>query len=306
MEGLKTSEVAARLTKFGYNELPSSKPKSIWLIGVDVMKEPMFLLLIGCAVLYMIVGDYREGIIMLCSISIIIFITFYQYQKTEKALDALKKLASPKALVLRDGVEIKISSRELVPDDILILNEGDRISADAVLIDSLNLTVNESMLTGESIAVSKFVSKEGSELTGLITADIALKGKMSSIEQERYEDFDARGQLILQEFIYDDDSLDYSTEIQAAYFNFSPQFLDLSQFKAKIGRSDIQLNGKIDNYLAYFLKDSLLTGNFNMNSTLLDLNEFMDDTESSTTETVVVDSTSSEPLPTNTCSAVTP
>lgn len=184
MEGLKTSEVAARLNKFGYNELPSSKPKSIWLIGVDVMKEPMFLLLIGCAVLYMIVGDYREGIIMLSSISIIIFITFYQYQKTEKALDALKKLASPKALVIRDGVEIKISSRELVPDDILILNEGDRISADAVLIDSLNLTVNESMLTGESIAVSKVVSKGGSESTGLVFSGTLIeqgKGKAKVI-----------------------------------------------------------------------------------------------------------------------------
>jgi Ca2+-transporting ATPase len=184
MEGLKTSEVAARLTKFGYNELPSSKPKSIWLIGVDVMKEPMFLLLIGCAVLYMIVGDYREGIIMLCSISIIIFITFYQYQKTEKALEALKKLASPRALVIRDGEEIKISSRELVPDDILILNEGDRISADAVLIDSLNLTVNESMLTGESIAVSKVVSIGGSESTGLVFSGTLIeqgKGKAKVI-----------------------------------------------------------------------------------------------------------------------------
>lgn len=184
MEGLKTSEVAAKLTTFGYNELPSSKPKSIWLIGVEVMKEPMFLLLIGCAVLYMIVGDYREGIIMLSSISIIIFITFYQYQKTEKALEALKKLASPRALVMRDGAETRISSRELVPDDILILNEGDRISADAVLIDSLNLMVNESMLTGESIAVSKVVSIDGSESTGWVYSGTMIeqgKGKAKVI-----------------------------------------------------------------------------------------------------------------------------
>jgi len=145
-------------------------------------------------------------------------------------------------------------------------------------------------------SVKDVVPMEGSELTGLITADIALKGKMSSIEQERYQDFDARGQLILQEFIYDDDSMDYTTEIQAAYFNFSPQFLDLSQFKAKVGRSDIQANGKIDNYLAYFLKDSMLIGNFNLNSTLLDLNEFMDDSDASATETAGVDSSASEPL----------
>jgi vacuolar-type H+-ATPase subunit H len=143
--------------------------------------------------------------------------------------------------------------------------------------------------------VKDVVPMEGSELTGQITADIGLKGKMSSIEQERYEEFDAHGQLILQQFLYKDDSLAYTTNIEAAYFNFSPQFLDLSQFKAQIGRSDIQANGKIDNYLAYYLKDSLLSGTFNLNSNLLDLNEFMEDSDEETAA-APADSSSEEPL----------
>lgn len=89
-QGLSTSTAKANLTQFGFNELPSAKPKSLWHIALEVMKEPMFALLIGCGVLYMLLGDYREGIVLLSSILIIIFITFYQYQKTEKALDALK------------------------------------------------------------------------------------------------------------------------------------------------------------------------------------------------------------------------
>ncbi|MFZ1516823.1 MAG: cation-transporting P-type ATPase, partial [Saprospiraceae bacterium] len=88
--GLNTSAARENLIRHGYNELPSAKPKSLWLIALEVMKEPMFALLIGCGILYMILGDYREGIILLSSILIIIFITFYQYQKTEKALEALK------------------------------------------------------------------------------------------------------------------------------------------------------------------------------------------------------------------------
>src|SRR3989344_8844297 len=129
VKGLSTLEATEQLKSQGYNELPSSKPKNIWKIALEVIKEPMFLLLISCGVLYMILGDYREGSILLSTIFIIIFITFYQYQKTEKALDSLKKLSSPRALVIRDGKEIRISGREVVPDDIIILNEGDRVPA---------------------------------------------------------------------------------------------------------------------------------------------------------------------------------
>lgn len=167
-KGLTTAEATERLKVHGYNELPSAKPKNIWRIALEVMREPMFLLLISCGMLYMILGDYREGIILLSSILIIIFITFYQYQKTEKALDALRKLSSPRALVIRDEKETRIPGRDVVPDDIIILNEGDRIPADAILLDSLTLTIDESMLTGESIPVTKSVQTDSSNTNGLV------------------------------------------------------------------------------------------------------------------------------------------
>ena len=86
MEGLSASEANELIKRYGYNELPSAAPKNIGQLALEVLKEPMFLLLIGCSLLYIILGDFREGIILLSTISIIIFITFYQYQKTEKAL----------------------------------------------------------------------------------------------------------------------------------------------------------------------------------------------------------------------------
>lgn len=163
MRGLSKKDVDARLKQFGYNELPSSQPKNIWRIAVEVMKEPMFLLLISCGVLYMLIGDYREGMILLSAIFVIIFITFYQYRKTERALEALKNLSSPRAMVFRNGVEVRIPGREVVPDDVLILNEGDRVPADASVLDSTNLTVDESILTGESVAVRKTSEGKTSE-----------------------------------------------------------------------------------------------------------------------------------------------
>lgn len=178
MEGLNTTQVNERLKNFGYNELPSGKSKSIWRIAFEVLKEPMFVLLIACSLLYMILGDYKEGSILLSSIFVIIFITFYQYQKTEKALEALRKLSSPRALVIRDGKEIRIPGREVVPDDIIILHEGDRISADAKLLDTVNLTVDESLLTGESIAVTKSLKEDPSNSHGLIfSGTLVVQGK---------------------------------------------------------------------------------------------------------------------------------
>ena len=153
--GLTNVEAQQKLKKDGYNELPNSETKSVFEIALSVIKEPMFMLLLACGSLYLIIGDYREGIILFSSIFIIIFITFYQRQKTEKALDSLKKLSSPRTLLLRDGKTKRVPSREIVIDDIMILNEGDRISADAIVIDSNHLTIDESLLTGESVPVLK-------------------------------------------------------------------------------------------------------------------------------------------------------
>lgn len=156
-DGLSEAEAAERLKVHGFNELSESKPKSVFRIVLEVMKEPMFVLLICCGGLYMILGDYQEGVILLASIFVIIFISFYQYQKTERALDALRNLASPRALVRRSGKEIRIPGREVVPGDILMIREGDRIPADARLLEGHNLSLDESLLTGESVPVSKLV-----------------------------------------------------------------------------------------------------------------------------------------------------
>lgn len=174
IQGLSTSEVQAQLKIHGFNELPSSQPKNIWRIAVEVLKEPMFLLLLGSGALYVIIGDYKEGLILLSTIFVIIGITFYQYQKTEHALQALKELSSPRALVIRDGGEIRIAGREVVPGDVMVLSEGDRIAADATLIESLNLTVDESLLTGESVPVTKTIDKGRADL---FSATLVVQGR---------------------------------------------------------------------------------------------------------------------------------
>lgn len=153
--GITDEKAVEQLNKWGYNELLSAKPKSVWKIALEVIKEPMFVLLLGCGSVYLLLGDYSEGIILLCWVFVIIFITFYQHRKTEKSLEALRQLSSPRALVIRNGVEKRISGREVVPDDVVILQEGDRVPADALVLESNNLTIDESLLTGESVPVSK-------------------------------------------------------------------------------------------------------------------------------------------------------
>ncbi len=135
--------------------MPSSKPKNFLLIALGVAREPMFLLLVACGTLYLFLGDVHEGLMLLGFVFVIMGIELYQEKKTEKALDALKDLASPRALVIRDGKETRIAGREVVRDDILILQEGDRVPADATVLRSVNLLADESLLTGESVPVRK-------------------------------------------------------------------------------------------------------------------------------------------------------
>jgi len=138
-----------------FNELPTAKSKNIGQIALEVFKEPMFVLLLVCSIIYLLLGDYTEGIMLSASILIIIFITFYQYQKTERAIESLRQLSSPKATVIRNGQTVKIPGREIVIGDIVLIHEGDRIPADGILMEGTNLAVDESMLTGESIPVLK-------------------------------------------------------------------------------------------------------------------------------------------------------
>ncbi len=153
--GLTDSQVSSRREREGYNELPTSKPKGLFYIAFGVVKEPMFLLLVACGTLYLLLGDIQEGLMLLVFVFVIMGMEFYQEKKTERALDALRDLSSPRALVIRNGVEHRIAGREVVVDDLLILQEGDRVPADAVVLSSVNLTADESLLTGEPVPVGK-------------------------------------------------------------------------------------------------------------------------------------------------------
>jgi Ca2+-transporting ATPase len=155
ISGLSDAEAAARLQVEGYNELPSAKPRSIFAIAWGVVQEPMFLLLVACSVIYLLLGDREEALMLLSFVLVVMGITLYQERKTERALEALRDLSSPRALVIRNHEEQRIAGREVVRGDILVLNEGDRIPADAALLSSVNLSVDESLLTGESVPVRK-------------------------------------------------------------------------------------------------------------------------------------------------------
>ncbi|MEG1485350.1 MAG: cation-translocating P-type ATPase [Bacteroidales bacterium] len=153
--GLTNEEVKEKLHRDGYNEIQGGKSKNILTVMLGVIKEPMFLLLVACGTLYMFLGDIQEGIMLLGFVFVVMGIEFYQEQKSEKALEALKDLASPRALVIRDGVELRIAGREVVCGDILVLQEGDRVPADATVLKATSLLVDESLLTGESVPVRK-------------------------------------------------------------------------------------------------------------------------------------------------------
>ncbi len=159
LTGITSTEAQEKLKKDGYNELPSSKKRSVFRIALSVIKEPIFLLLVGSGSIYFFLGDITEGLVLLSFVFVVMGITIFQERKTENALDALKNLSSPRALVIRDGKQIRIPGREVVPDDILILAEGDRVPADALLLSSNNLMVDESLLTGESVPVRKAIGK---------------------------------------------------------------------------------------------------------------------------------------------------
>lgn len=153
--GLTESEAAYKLLADGPNELPTSRPLNAWRLLWDVVSEPMFLLLVACGAIYLVLGDTNEALMLLGFVCIVIGITFFQQRRTERSLNALRDLSCPRALVIRSGVQKRVAGRELVVGDLVLLAEGDRVPADIDLLNSSNLMVDESMLTGESVPVMK-------------------------------------------------------------------------------------------------------------------------------------------------------
>jgi Ca2+-transporting ATPase len=155
ISGLSQEEAALRLATDGHNELPDKRRRDTWKIALDVLREPMFLLLVAAGSIYLLLGDLQEALVLLASVVVVFGITLYQERKTERALEALRDLSSPRALVVRDGARQRIAGRDVVRGDVLILKEGDRVPADAVLLDCHDLKADESLLTGESVSVTK-------------------------------------------------------------------------------------------------------------------------------------------------------
>ncbi|MFZ1729719.1 MAG: cation-translocating P-type ATPase [Bacteroidota bacterium] len=168
--GLSEVDAVSRLSREGYNELPEAEKRSVFFILFEIVKEPMFLLLIACGALYLILGDIKEALMLMGFVFVIIGITLYQENKTERALDALRDLSSPRALVIRDGIQRRIAGREVVREDIILLAEGDRVPADAVVLKSVSLSADESLLTGESFPVTK-TAWDGSSAIGCLGED---------------------------------------------------------------------------------------------------------------------------------------
>ncbi|MDO8569091.1 MAG: cation-translocating P-type ATPase [Dehalococcoidales bacterium] len=155
IRGLSEAAAADKLAREGYNEIPSARKRGFMSIVWSVVREPMLLLLLGGGLVYMALGDVEEALILLFFVFVIIGITIYQERKTERTLEALRDLSSPRAMVIRDGASKRIAGREVVREDVMVLAEGDRVPADGVVLAANNLTVDESLLTGESVPVHK-------------------------------------------------------------------------------------------------------------------------------------------------------
>jgi P-type Ca2+ transporter type 2C len=158
--GLSHEAAAARLAAEGPNELGADQRRTLLAIAGEVAREPMFLLLLGAGAIYLAMGDAHEAAILLGFVVIIMVVTILQERRTENALDALRDLSSPRALVIRDGEPTRIAGREVVREDVLFLVEGDRVPADGVVLQAHELAADESMLTGESEAVTKFADSD--------------------------------------------------------------------------------------------------------------------------------------------------
>ena len=161
-EGLTQAEAARRLAADGPNALPDAARRGWGAIVIDTAREPMFLLLIGAAVLYLLLGEPQESIFLLLMVMLMLGMTLYQEGRTERALQALRELSAPHATVVRDGRQLQVPAAELVRGDAIRLAEGARVPADALVLETGGMLVDESLLTGESVPVGKRAGDETS------------------------------------------------------------------------------------------------------------------------------------------------
>lgn len=157
LEGLSESEAVRRLTIDGPNELPHQGHRNVVRIAIDVLREPMFMFLVGAGAVYLLLGERSEALLLSAFATTSVFITVVQEFRSDKVLASLTELTNPIALVIRGGNRRRIAGRDVVRGDLVVVSEGDRIPADAVFLRGSELAVDESLLTGESVAVRKVV-----------------------------------------------------------------------------------------------------------------------------------------------------
>ena len=188
IKGLSNDEVVASRKMWGFNSLEHQQKNHLLISIIEIVKEPMFLLLFAAASIYYITGDYVDGIFMTIAILLVAAISLFQQARSRNAIDALKKLSQPKSKVIRNGKIIEIPSEEIVVGDCIQVQEGTFIPADAVIIQSHDFSVNEAILTGESLSVFK---NELSEInivfqgtivaTGIAICEVTAIGNQTSL-----------------------------------------------------------------------------------------------------------------------------
>ncbi|MBI3152679.1 MAG: cation-translocating P-type ATPase [Chloroflexi bacterium] len=154
-EGLSSADAALRLSEYGANEIQAAKRISAWEILLEQFKNVLILILLGATAISLFLGHGVESIVIAVIVLFAVVLGFIQEYRAERAIEALRHMAAPTATVLRDGKETKIPARELVLGDVILLHTGDRVPADARLLESINLQVDEAALTGESMPVEK-------------------------------------------------------------------------------------------------------------------------------------------------------
>lgn len=168
LAGLSDEEARDRFAADGPNELPRGQRRTVWRIAGEVLREPMLGLLLVAGLAYLLLGDTTEALILLGFATLSIVITTAQEARTEHILEALRDLSAPRALVMRNGRMQRIPGRQVVRGDILILEQGDRIASDAVVLEATDLEIDESLLTGESLPVAKAATGAESDYPALV------------------------------------------------------------------------------------------------------------------------------------------
>ncbi|TAL51307.1 MAG: cation-translocating P-type ATPase [Chitinophagaceae bacterium] len=179
--GLTTEQVSTNRQQYGSNTLEMQEDRVLLQVLKDVVLEPMFILLLAACIIYFVVGQYQEGIIMLVSIFIVAGISLFQEYRSKNAVKALKKLSAARAKVIRNGRAIQVATEEIVVNDLLLLEEGEVVAADGLIVLANDFSLNESILTGESFTVAKNADNNNNVYKGTLVTSGSATIKVSAV-----------------------------------------------------------------------------------------------------------------------------